>query len=340
MRPLVLVALATVYVVWSSTYLAVRIAVQTLPPLTMNGLRFTLAGSVLYVATRLAGTPAPSVRQCLASIPIGASYFLVGNGLAAVAGRHVPSGLVAVACAAMPLWAAVLGAALGQPSTRREWLGLGVGFAGVVMLGFGDLRFDAEVSWLLWIAPLGWATSAVLSSRLPVPRGPQAGALQMLAGGASLLVVGIFRGEALPDRVAATAWLAFAYLTSFGSILGFSAYVFLLQNTSRALATSHAYVNPLLAMVLGGTLGAERFAASTLIAALSIAIGVFVLLARGAENPRQRTSDRPAKLRSRLRERALDLRQKLGIVGLDGVREKASRAAVATDDVLAEIPRR
>jgi drug/metabolite transporter (DMT)-like permease len=269
-----LLALAAVYIVWGSTYLAMRIAVEGLPPMLMGAVRFSIAGAILmaYLASR--GHALPTVRQWIHALPVGGLLFVGGNGLVAIAEQSISSGI-----ATMPLWMALLALASGERPRRREWLGLAVGFAGVVALSSGaELRADLGASIVLLLSPLSWAIGSLLARRLPMPSGLMAAAAQMLAGGALLFVVSAARGERWPAAAPLDALLAVIYLIVFGSLIAFTAYSWLLRHARPAVATSYAYVNPALAVLLGAALGAEQVGWATLVATPLIVAAVAVIV--------------------------------------------------------------
>lgn len=273
----VVLSLAAVYVVWSSTYLALRYVVDALPPMLSAGARYLIAGAILHAFLRLRGAPAPTLREWLRAALPGALLFVCGNGFVAIAERDVASGLAAVACAAMPLLVATFGALGGDRPGRREWIGLGIGFVGVFLLGAGDLRASRLAGVLLLFAPVGWALGTLLTKRLSLAKGAMGASTQMVTGGLACLSVGALRGEAWPTAVPLSAIAAFAYLVVFGSLVAFSAYTYLLGATRPSVATSYAYVNPLLAVVLGVVVGGERPRATAFAAAILVVIGVAVL---------------------------------------------------------------
>jgi drug/metabolite transporter (DMT)-like permease len=275
--PLVLLSLAAVYVIWSSTYLALRVVVETLPPLLSAGVRYLAAGAFLYIALRARGAAAPSGREWLASLPCGGLMFLVGNGFVALAERRVSSGLAAVACSAMPLFACAISHRFGERPTRREWAGVLLGFGGVVLLTLGELRAAPAEGALLLLAPAGWALGSVLARRLRLPAGGMSAATLMIGGGLLTLTVALARGEHPPAAIPLSGALALGYLAVFGSIVAFSAYTYLLQSTTTALATSYAYVNPVLAVVLGAALGGERPGPGLLLPGAVVVAGVAVV---------------------------------------------------------------
>jgi drug/metabolite transporter (DMT)-like permease len=288
--PLVLISLAAVYLIWSSTYLAIRYAVESLPPLLSAGSRYVLAGAALYAGLRARRTPPPTGRQWLLSLPVGGLMFLAGNGLVVLAERRVSSGLAAVACAAMPLFACTIAHLFGERPTRREWAGVVLGFGGVVLLTLGELRAAQADGALLLLAPAGWALGTVLARRLPLPKGGMSAATLMIAGGLLVAAVGIGLGERLPAEVPLKGALAIAYLAVLGSLVGFSAYTYLLQTTRTALATSYAYVNPVLAVLLGAAVGGEKPGAGLIVPGAIVVAGVAVMATgRRGEEGRGRT---------------------------------------------------
>ncbi len=285
--PLVLAALAVVYLVWGTTYLANRIALETLTPSTIGATRFLLAGGLLYAVLRLFGAPAPNAREWRASLVTGLLMGLCGNGFVVLGQQWVSSGLVALVVGTMPLWAAMLGYALqprgadvsrSQAVTRREWLGLGLGFLGIATLQLGGALASAGLGVLLiLLAPMCWALGGVLGRRLPLPAGPMASATQMITGGLGFLVVLLIVGDPLPVAPSTRSLLALAYLVVFGSLLGFTAYAYLLRRTRLAIANSYAYVNPVVAIVLGAAVAGEQVSALTWFATVIILAAVAVI---------------------------------------------------------------
>lgn len=282
-RVLVIASLLALYTIWSSTYLALRYLVDGAPPLLSSGLRYTVAGAILFTGSILTGGRVPTAREWLAGLPSGALLFLTGNGFVALAEESVGSGLAAIACAAMPLFLSVFSAFSGERTSRQEWAGLALGFAGVLVLGAADLRASKGAGVLLAIAPLGWALGSFLSKKLVIARGAMGPATQMIAGGVVNALTGFAIGEAPPSHVALQTVLALAYLVFFGSIVAFSAYAYLLRETRPAVATSYAYVNPVLAVLLGVLVGHEALGKTALAATVLVVAGVAITLrAKGA----------------------------------------------------------
>ncbi|MGV6487534.1 drug/metabolite exporter YedA [Stenotrophomonas bentonitica] len=277
---LVVLALLLVYVVWGSTYLGIRFALEggALPLTTVSGARFIVAGSLMYAVLRSRGIPAPTGRQWRNLVIMGLTMLVLGNGMVVLAERTVSSGLAATAVASVPLWMALFGAMRGQHATRGEWLGIAIGFLGVVWLNAGSsLTASPQGLVLLLIAPIGWAFGSVWARSLDLPSPFMTAAGQMLCGGVMLVVLGLATGERPTTWPTMNGLLAVAYLCMFGSIVAFTAYVWLLQNVRPALAASYAYVNPVIAVLLGAWIGHEHFGPHDLLAMGVILAGVLVL---------------------------------------------------------------
>ncbi len=283
-RPRVLVPLALVslYLVWGSTYLAIRVAVASYPPFLMAGVRFLGAGAVLYGFLRWRGIEAPTRAQWLNSAATGAMLLGLGNGLVCFAEQDVASGLAAVAVASMPLFAAVFGGLYGHWPRQMEWLGLGVGFAGVILLNLGGSMAGSPIGALALVtAAASWAFGSVWSKRRDMPPAAMNTAAQMLTGGALLFVFALAIGERWPAAPPLSASLAIVYLATFGSLLGFSAYLYLLNTVRPALATSYAYVNPPVAVMVGALFAGEAVHGLDVVAMVVILAGVgLITLAR------------------------------------------------------------
>jgi drug/metabolite transporter (DMT)-like permease len=283
-RARVFIALGLVYAIWSSTYFAIRVQVESLPPFLSGGARYVVAGAILLAFQRMRGKPLPTRSQWLRAIPIGALLFGIGNGLVASAERSIGSGVAAVVCGTTPLWAAVIGPLFGERATLREWMGMGLGFAGVCVLGLGgDLRADPIATTLLLLAPVGWAIGSLLARKLDSAPGASGAASQLVVGGAIMMLVGPVIGERWPTgEIPIAPLVALAYLTIFGSLVAFSAYHYVLTNARPAIAMSYAYVNPVLALALGASLGAEEVGPPVFVATAMIA-GAVLLIIRGKE---------------------------------------------------------
>ena len=277
-RLVVAAALFALYVIWGSTYYAMRVALESLPPFLMAGPRFLFAGLLMYGWLRKRGHAAPTREQWIASVKIGMLLLVVGNGAVAVA-QHlkVASSTSAVVVASMPIWAAFFARIAGLRSSGREWIGLVLGFAGVVMLKLGGALTLNGAAFVLLAAPIAWALGSVWMKRLPLPKGVMATATQMISGGVAMLLLAAVTGERVHHLPSTRSMVAVAYLTVFGSIVAFTAYNWLLRNVRAALATSYAYVNPIVALALGAYLGGEPVGALTIGAAAVSLLGVALI---------------------------------------------------------------
>jgi drug/metabolite transporter (DMT)-like permease len=277
---MVILALLLVYVVWGSTYLGIRLALEggALPLTMVSGGRFIIAGSLMYAVLRWRGSPAPTRRQWRNLAIMGLTMLVLGNGMVVLAERTVSSGLAATAVASVPLWMALFSAMRGQNASRGEWLGIAIGFLGVVWLNAGSsLTASPQGLILLLIAPIGWAFGSIWARGLDLPSPFMTAAGQMLCGGVMLVVLGLLSGERPTTWPSMNGLLAVAYLCVFGSIVAFTAYVWLLHNVRPALVASYAYVNPVIAVILGVIIGNEHFGGRDFLAMAVILAGVVVL---------------------------------------------------------------
>ncbi len=282
------VAFAIVYVVWGSTYLAIRFAIETLPPFLMASGRFLVAGAMLYAWSRLLGGAArPTRAQWRATAVVGLLLLLGGNGLVVWAEQRVPSGIAALVVGIVPCFMVLLDWLRpgGVRPTPRVVTGLVLGLGGLVWLvgpdtvmGGGRVDFLGAVA--LVLASLSWAVGSIYSRHTPMPSPFLSSGMQMLAGGGALLVLGVALGEPWAfDAAAVTARsvLGWVYLIVFGSIVGFSAYIWLLRASTPARVSTYAYVNPIVAVFLGWLLADEPLTARTLVAAAIIVSGVVLI---------------------------------------------------------------
>lgn len=278
---MLLPALLACYFVWGSTYLAIRIALTSFAPFLQMGTRFLTAGMVLLVFMRLRGEKLPTVSQWRNALIVGTLMLAGGMGLVAVASQTIGSGLIATFIAVVPILVSGWGLLWGKRPARLEWAGMTVGLCGVLLLVRGS-SFSASTVGLMAItgATLAWSLGSVLqTTRLPLAAGPMGFASEMLCGGAVLMLISLILGEQFswpPQPVAALAWV---YLVLFGSLVAFSAYLYLLAYASPAIATSYAFVNPVIALLLGVVLGGEVVHAGEWIASGVILAGVLLIFA-------------------------------------------------------------
>ena len=280
--PLPLIAaFFALYVIWGSTYLVIRIGVEYWPPLLLAGIRFVIAGTLMYGFLRWRGAPAPTWAQWKAAGIIGILLLACGNGGVSVAEHMgVASGVAALAVATVPLFTLLCGYFWGARNTRLEWAGIVLGLIGIAMLNLGsNLQSSPLGALLLIFAAASWAFGSVWSKHLPLPQGAMASAVEMLVGGVVLLIGSAVSGEHLEAIPPIEGWAALAYLTFFGSIIAFNAYMYLLKNVRPAAATSYAYVNPAVAVLLGivfvgETIGIEEASAMLVIISAVVLIGL------------------------------------------------------------------
>jgi len=271
----VLISLFALYIIWGSTYLGMRFALESFPPFLMAGIRFVIAGAILYTFLRVRGVAAPTRPQILGSTIIGILLLAGGNGGVSFAEQWVSSGLAAVGVAAVPLWAALFIGLMGRWPKRIEWVGLGLGFVGVIFLNLENGVWANPIGAVaLLLAPMCWALGSALSSRVSLPPGLMASATQMLIGGTFLLVLGLLLGERIHTVPTANAVWAMVFLILFGSLIAFSAYGYLLRTVRPALATSYAYVNPAVAVGLGVLFAGEHITLIGVLAMVVILLGV------------------------------------------------------------------
>jgi drug/metabolite transporter (DMT)-like permease len=274
-RSLILISLAILYIVWGTTYLVIRFALESIPPYWLMALRFLIAGGGLYLFLRLRGAPNPTWRQWRSATIVGALLLGGGMGSVALAEESISSGLAAALVATAPLWAILYSRLWGRVPGRSEWIGVLIGLVGVALLTLeSNLQANPQGLLLMLIAPALWSLGSVWMGHLDMPEGFMGSAAEMLMGGLVLTGMALLRGEAFPTAPTTDSLLALVYLISFGSLLTMTAYTFLLQNVSPALATSYSFVNPGVALLLGVLVGGEVLSGSALIALPVILLGV------------------------------------------------------------------
>lgn len=277
----VMLALAAVYLCWGSTYLVIKFALEELPPFFMMGIRFFLFGIGYYAFLRFKGSPRPTAREWLWSTVIGVFLMLGGSAGVAWAEQWVSSGMAALVIATTPLWTVLFAGIWKRWPNRWEWSGMLVGLAGIVALNLGS-EFQASPlgAAALLFAALSWAFGSALSQHVRIPAGMMAGATQMITGGAVVLGASWLIGERIEAWPSWRSIASVLYLGIFGSLVGFTAYVYLLKRVRPTLATSYAYVNPVIAVGLGVLFAGERISPDEVLA-MAIVIGGVVLVAAG-----------------------------------------------------------
>ncbi|GGK00394.1 drug/metabolite exporter YedA [Pseudomonas matsuisoli] len=279
-NPLLLIAsFFALYFVWGSTYLVIKFGIASWPPLLMAGIRFLVAGSLIYAWCRFRGAANPSLREWGAGAIVGILLLAVGNGGVTVAEHMgVDSGIAALCVATVPLFALLFGMIWGQRTRGLEWAGIALGLFGIGLLNLGsNLQASTLGAVLILIAAASWAFGSMWSKHLPLPRGAMASGVEMLAAGVVLLMASLISGERMTAAPTATGWFALAYLIVFGSIIAFSAYVYLLKHVRPAAATSYAYVNPVVAVLLGVGFAGERVGGEELLA-MAVIVSAVILI--------------------------------------------------------------
>jgi drug/metabolite transporter (DMT)-like permease len=294
-------AFAAVYIIWGSTFLAIRYAIETMPPFLMAGSRFVIAGAILYAWAYFREGARATSKQWLGTAIVGALLLMGGNGAVSWAEQYVPSGLAALVVAVTPLWMVLFEWLRpgGDRPTAAVLVGVAMGFAGLVLLvGPGNIMggggVDTRSAIVLTAGTLAWAAGSIYSRSLELPRSARLSTgMQMLAGGALLIIVGSLSGEGArlsASAISTRSLLALIYLIFFGAIIGFTAYIWLLTVTTAARVSTYAYVNPLVALILGWALAHEPVSTRTLVAAAVIlgAVAIITLAKRPARVPLDR----------------------------------------------------
>ena len=278
-------AFAAIYLIWGSTYLAIRFAVETIPPLLMMGMRHMSAGALLYGWARWRGVRAPRLREWLHPALIGTLLFLGGHGSLAWAEQRVPSGIAALLVATLPMWVVLLARVAGieRHLSGLAVAGLVLGFAGVAVLFAPDvLRHNGDLNLVsasaVLLGTFIWSAGTIYMRSVKMPDSPaMSSAMQMFAGGVALAIAATISGESAsfhPASVSARSWMAFAYLVVFGSLVAFTAYSWLHMVAAPSRVSTYAYVNPVVAVLLGRVLGSEAIGLLTVVAMVIILAGV------------------------------------------------------------------
>jgi drug/metabolite transporter (DMT)-like permease len=313
-RTRILVAFAAVYFIWGSTFLFIKFAVATIPPFLMAGSRFVLAGALLYAGARWRGAAAPTSTEWRIAIISGLLMIAGGNGAVVWASQTLPSGLISVIVATVPLWMVVIDWL--RPRGRRPrllvFVGIALGLAGIVLLIgpaalLGQENFDVFAAGLVVAGSLSWAAGSIATRRAERPRSLLvSAALQMVAGGVAFMILSIATGELARfsfSRISMLSLAGWVYLIGAGSIIGYTAYNYLLGTVSAAKAATYAYVNPVVALVLGWLFANEDLTWRTGLAAVVILVGVAIITATQSSSP-QSTDEHPVPTHTRERSAA------------------------------------
>ena len=295
-RTMVLIAFAAVYILWGSTYFFIRIGIETIPPFVMAGIRHTAIGLVFYPVFRHLSKEKPTPAQWRTTIITGLLLLLCGNGALSWAETRVPSGIASLLVATVSLWIVILDWLRpgGVRPSPHVLIGFVLGFAGIALLVGpshlgGSERVNPVGAVTLILGSLAWAAGSIYSRHHPVPQSPLLGvAMQSLAGGAGLWIVAAATGELHrfhPAQVTLRSWLAVLYLFSFGSALGFSAYIYILKHSTASRVATYAFVNPVVALLLGFSLGGEPLTLRTLVASGTILAAVLLVILAPSKPP-------------------------------------------------------
>jgi drug/metabolite transporter (DMT)-like permease len=270
--------LFAVYVIWGTTYLALKIGIEGEPPFFLIGTRFALAGGLLLGWQAMRGEPMPAAKQWRGIVLIGFLLLVVGNGGVAVAEHWVSSGATVALISVMPLATALWSGIFGEAPRRAEWAAIILGAIGAAVMLLGrDLQASPAGTVIILMSATCWSLGTVLSRRLDIPHGPTGFGAEMLTAGIIALVISAGLGEHWAIPQSPRVWGAWVYLVVFGSMIGFSAYRFVVENVSPTLASTYAYVNPPVALIVGWWLGNESFSANTLLG-LPIVLAAVALL--------------------------------------------------------------
>lgn len=276
---LVVLALFCTYFIWGSTYLAIRFGIESFPPFLMAGMRFTIAGFILYCVMRYLGAANPTKRQWLGASAVGILLPAFGNGTVCYVQQTISSSVAALSIATAPIWMAIFSSIWGHRITHKEWLGVAVGFVGIALLNVGgSLHGQLTSALLLIFAAASWSFGSVWGKRLEMPVGLMASATQMLIGGLALLLMSVLQSEVWPQQISQKSWGAMLFLVVLGSLVAYSAYQYLLKTVRPLIASSNTFVNPVVAFTIGIWFANEHVTTVEFIALAVILVGVFLVL--------------------------------------------------------------
>ena len=276
---LIALALFCTYFIWGSTYLAIRFGIESFPPFLMAATRFTVAGTIMYGVMRYLGSPSPTRQQWLGATAVGILLPAIGNGTVSYVQQTVPSSVAALSIATAPIWMAIFSSIWGHKINAREWLGIAIGFVGIALLNVGgSLQANFTNAALLILAAASWSFGSVWSKHLAMPNGLMGAACQMLTGGLLLALVSAYAGETWPTQISAKSWGALLFLVVLGSLVAYSAYMYLLKTMRPLMASSNTFVNPIVAFAVGIWLANENVTSTEYAALAVILMGVFLVL--------------------------------------------------------------
>ncbi|MFT7227979.1 MAG: drug/metabolite transporter (DMT)-like permease [Methylophilaceae bacterium] len=276
---LIVIALFCTYFIWGSTYLAIRFSIESFPPFLIAGVRFTVAGVILYIIMRLIGSVNPTLSEWKGASIVGLLLPALGNGTVCYVQQTVSSSVVALAISTVPIWMAIFSSVWGHHITRQEWIGIFFGVLGIGLLNLGgSLHGDYVSALLLIFAAASWSFGSIWGKHLPMPKGLMGAACQMIAGGIALMIASTYFNESWPENVSAKSWGAMLFLIVLGSIVAYSAFQYLLKAVRPLIASSNTFVNPIVAFAVGIWFANEHVTQNEVIALAVILLGVALIL--------------------------------------------------------------
>jgi drug/metabolite transporter (DMT)-like permease len=284
---IIVLALISVYLFWGGTYLGMKFAIETMPPFLMAGIRFSVAGWILYIAYRIKGEKQPTFEEWKNAGIVGTLLLLGGNGVVAWAEQQVPSSIASVLIATVPLWIISFGYLGGakKPSIGSI-VGIIFGLCGIGILVWNSSKISSQAANIggilaLIFASISWSAGSIYSRKAKLPSAPLLSTgVQMIVGGILLIIAAAFRGEYRGFRITQisnNSWIALGYLIVFGSLVAYSAYIWLLKNAEPSVVSTYAFVNPFVAVFLGWLLAGEKIGANALVAAIFIIVAVIII---------------------------------------------------------------
>ena len=276
---LIVIALFCTYLIWGSTYLAIRFGIESFPPFLMAGVRFTVAGVILYTVMRFMGSENPTLSEWKGASIVGLLLPALGNGTVCYVQQTVSSSVAALAIATAPIWMAIFSSVWGHHITRQEWVGIFLGVLGIGLLNLGgSLHGDYVSALLLIFAAASWSFGSIWGKHLPMPKGLMGAACQMIAGGIALMIASTYFNESWPENISAKSWGAMLFLIVLGSIVAYSAFQYLLKAVRPLIASSNTFVNPIVAFAVGIWFANEHVTQNEVIALAVILLGVALIL--------------------------------------------------------------
>tara|TARA_B110000977_G_scaffold85351_1_gene113941 strand:+ start:346 stop:1224 length:879 start_codon:yes stop_codon:yes gene_type:complete len=276
---LIVIALFCTYLIWGSTYLAIRFGIESFPPFLMAGVRFTVAGVILYTVMRFMGSENPTLSEWKGASIVGLLLPALGNGTVCYVQQTVSSSVAALAIATAPIWMAIFSSVWGHHITRQEWVGIFLGVLGIGLLNLGgSLHGDYVSALLLIFAAASWSFGSIWGKHLPMPEGLMGAACQMIAGGIALMIASTYFNESWPENISAKSWGAMLFLIVLGSIVAYSAFQYLLKAVRPLIASSNTFVNPIVAFAVGIWFANEHVTQNEVIALAVILLGVALIL--------------------------------------------------------------